>query len=737
VSLAVGGLHLRNGRIEYIDRSIKEPAEMRVRNVELDVVGLDSIGRTTIKFAAAVTEGLVHDVRIEGKWSVVDRKLDWMQQPVDFDFQFDSLHVPVIARAVAFFRDKIPRELDVTGPMSLRGKLIGTLEEPRIDAITLKVPLFGATDYNAILEGSLAFSKSRTWEDARIQGKLAVRSVSLAQLLNLSFLKQNLPAGVATKGEVSIDSRFEGTWRELRVGALINADGGEFSYRDWLKKPVATRARLRAGISRGKTGIILHESELSFGRSKMTLSGSAEDGPAARWQLRLRGQRAPLAVWSRLFFPLAISGIRGVADWDIVIHRNFASNGAWDLRGKLKLADTRFEHKESGRKIEKLNADVSFLGDRAQVANALFRLGSSTIALAATVPFFGEPIVSYRLRSASLDLTDLPELAFGDSAHLKDVTAGGELRVQNGVPVIKGAVTSAQGILQSTAYQNLRAEVAWSPSGVSVKNLSLQALGGTIRANGNWGDGDDQSRRIEWASQIESMEVRDLLAQRLPQLKDRAGGQLDLRGRLDAVARKNITLRESLKGSGEAVIRRGTLKDFNLIAEIFRKAGVASGPTRLSPRLSEILTDLLARRDTSFDTLKTNFTVDQQRIRSANLQLSTPDYDVLLAGWLAFDRTTRWNGLLVLSARISQEFLRDNRLLRYLADRRERLTIPFRIEGTLPYVKARPDSRAIGQAIRRGSLPRAPEPPPVREPRQEPSERREPLPEALEQLLLR
>lgn len=737
VSLLVARLTVRNGRIEYIDRSIKEPAEMRVRNVEMDVAGLDSRDATTIKFAAAVTEGLGRDVRIEGEWGSAMRNLSWEQQPVNFDIQFDSLHVPVIARAVAFLRDKIPRELDVTGPLSLRAKLTGTIAEPRIGELTLKVPLFGSADYNAVLEGTVAFAKGRVWEDARIEGRLAATPISLAELRTLSFLKQNLPAGLIAEGDISIHSRFEGTWRDLRIGALINADGAEFRYHDWLQKPAGSRARLRAGISRGKNGFTLHDSEFLFGSSKMTVSGSSDDASQARWQLRLRGERGPLATWSRLITPLAISGVRGMADWDVVISRNFAANGgAWDLRGRLKFADTEFKHKGSGRKIDKVNAEVSFSGDRAQVDNAFFRLGSSTIALAASAPIVSEPRASYRLRSANLHLSDLPELSFDDSASLKDLIAVGELRVQNGVPLIKGSVTSPEGSLQETAYRNLRAEVTWSPSGVSIKNLSFQALGGKVHADGFWDHGREQARRIEWASQLESIELRELLAQKFPQLKSRLDGQLTLRGQVDAVARKDATLRESLRGTGEAVVRRGTLKDFNLIAELFKKGG-GSAPTRLSPRLTEVLTELLVRRDSPFDTLRANFTIDQQRIRSVNLLLSTPDYEIAGAGWVAFDQTTRWNGLLALSPRISQEFLRDNKMLRFLMDRRERLTIPFRLEGTLPYVKARPDSRAIVQAVRRGSLPRNLEPPPIREPAQESTERREPLPEALEQLLLR
>jgi len=738
VRLLIAKLRLRNGRIEYIDRSIKEPAEMRVKNVEMDIDGLDSKGRIKFKFAAAITEGVGHDVRIEGEWGPVSRDLNWGQQPVNFDIQFDSLHVPVIARAIAFFRDKIPRELDVAGPLSLRAKLTGTLQQPRITGITLNVPLFGAPDYNAILEGTVAFSKSRIWQDAQIEGKLVVTPVSLAQLRNVKFLKQNLPANLAAEGKISMHSRFEGTWRDLRIGALINADSSELRYRDWVRKPAGVRARLRAAISRGKNGVLLHDSDLILGDAKMTVSGFTDETPQTRWQLRLREYRAPVAVWGQLFSPLLLSGTRGFADWDIVINKNLSPNGqGWDLQGKLKFTDAEFKHKENGRRIEKLDADISFLGDKAQVENAFFRLGSSTIALAVTVPFLAEFSAGYRLRSAKLDLTDLPELSFGEPGHLKEVTASGELRMQNGLPVIKGSVTSPDGILQGTSYENLRAEVAWSPSGVSVNNLSLQAFNGALRANGYWAYGGGDFQRFEWASQMESMNLRDILAQKLPQLRDRIDGQLNLRGQLDTTAHKNATLRENLKGSGEIVIRSGVLRDFNLIAEIFRKGGGASTTTRLSARLSEILTDLLARRDILFDTLRANFTIDQQRIRSANLLLSTPDYEVAAAGWIAFDRTTRWNGLLVLSPRLSQEFLRDNRMIRYLMDRRERLTIPFRIEGTLPNVKARPDTRTIAQAIRRGSVPRSPEPPPVREPRQEPNERREPLPEALEQLLHR
>ena len=66
----------------------------------------------------------------------------------------------MIARAIASLRDRLPRALDVTGPMALQAKASGTFERPRIDDFTLKMPLFGASDYNASVTGSIGFSEN-------------------------------------------------------------------------------------------------------------------------------------------------------------------------------------------------------------------------------------------------------------------------------------------------------------------------------------------------------------------------------------------------------------------------------------------------------------------------------------------------------------------------------------------------------------------------------------------------
>jgi len=85
---------------------------------------------------------------------------------------------------------------------------------------------------------------------------------------------------------------------------------------------------------------------------------------------------------------------------------------------------------------------------------------------------------------------------------------------------------------------------------------------------------------------------------------------------------------------------------------------------------------------------------------------------------------------------VTQEVQRDYRILRYLLDRRGRLAITFRLEGTIPNVKIRLDSRALAQALR-GSAARASTNEPAEKPSQEPSETKRWLPDALERFLNR
>ena len=735
VHFLVAQINVKNGRVDFIDRSIKEPAEFRVKNVEMEIKGLNPSAKTRIKFAAAVTEGLGHDVKIDGELGPLRQPYNWLQQPVELEMRFDSLSATLLARALPFLRNRIPRELDVTGPLSLQAKLGGTFNRPRITDIALKIPLFGSSNYNAILEGSVETPEGRPWAEAQLKGKLTLSSINLTQLRNLPLFKQSLPLALATEGSVNAYSQFEGTWASLRVGALIMGEKSELRYGDWFRKPAGSPAELQTRISWRKNGLVLHDSELSLGNSKMTLSGVVEDAPQPRLQLKLRSDSNHLPSWWRLVSPLPFYSVAGSIHWDVVLQKNLASTDSWNIQGKLNLANAEFKHKETGKQIDHLNAAVSFLGRDALLENGSFRLGSSLITVVAEGPALTERRVRYKLQSAELNLMDVPTFPATKPTRIRNVTARGEIQWQNDIPLVTGTISSSEGNLEDIPYRELHGDITWSPRGITFKNLLLQAFDGVLHSDGYWPVAVEEPQRFTLKSQIESIEMASLLEQKLPQLRNRIEGQLNLRGQFDAARQNGVTFAESLQGSGESVVYNGSIRDFNLIAKIIPGGGGDSASSKGSSRLPASLAALVDRPYTPFDILKANFKVEGQRIRTDDLSLVTPDYTITGAGWVGFDKTTQWNGLLVLSPRITQELQREYKMIRYLLDRRGRLSIAFRAEGKFPNVKVKPENRAVAQVLRRSFPQKADDSAVGGGKSSEKNERKTWLPESLEQLL--
>jgi uncharacterized protein involved in outer membrane biogenesis len=708
VNFRVSRIRVVNGRIAYVDRSIPEPTEVQIRNLKLDVDGLDPHDKTRVTLNAALTEGLSRDVRIDGFIGPVVDSRPWLQQPVDLEIRFDSLYVPLLARTVAFLRNRIPRELDVTGPMALRMKIAGPLGNPHISDFTLNVPLFGSTDYNAIITGSIDLATSNSWPEAQLKARLSLERIDVKQLRNLPVLKQNLPDSFATQGIMSASASFEGSWERLRIGALLRADKAEFRYGGWLHKPVGTATRIEVRISRGKHGLTFHPSLLRLGGSQLTYSGAVEDLGSPQLQLRLYGGRSHVTAWSQLLATLPVYASSGDMVWDVILSKNLALPAeSWAARGQVKLIKAQLRHKGSGQKIDNLNADIFFSGYRVRTENATFGLGSSQFTMTVNAPDLRLLNARYEIRSPDLDVSDLPALFNIAPGRLRNITASGAIQMQNGLPSMQASVSSAEGTLKETGYQDLHAEVSWSPTAMAFKNLSLRAFNGTLNSNGHWAFTDEPNHGLDIAADITAMNAQAMLARLFPKLKNRLQGQLNLSAKLGTINENGANVNQAVRGSGAGSIQDGAIKDFNLFAQLLSRGGGLSPILKLSERLPAVVAEAVHRPDTPFDTLRANFAVAEGRIQTDNFFLSTPDYTVTGTGWIAFNRTTKWSGILVLSPRIAQALEREYKTVRYLLDRRGRLAISFGIEGTFPNLKVKPESRALSQLLRLISSDRA------------------------------
>jgi hypothetical protein len=435
----------------------------------------------------------------------------------------------------------------------------------------------------------------------------------------------------------------------------------------------------------------------------IAVSGLLETEPNFRAKLKVQSPKSDAAVLAELIPLLASYDVSGSTAWDLTVDKSFnAPDAPWSVRGDLKLSEARLHPQQNGNSIQRLNATLVFLGSQARIENASLRYGSSEFNLTATVTELGELRGVYEARTAALShLANVPLLS-NPANVIRNLVAKGEFQAQAPAPTLSAAISSPDGMIENISYQDLRADVEWSPARTQIKQLSLRTLNGTVQSVASWTANNTSSYSFVWSPRVEAIDLSGLLKQKFPLLKNRFGGALKLRGQFSGTSIPESNSTHALSGTGDALISNGMIKDFNLLAQIFGRSNGNSAPSRLPAALAV----LVNRTDTPFDVFKSTFKLDPQRLSTDNLLLSTPDFTITGAGWVATDRSTRWNGLLVLSPAITQELQKEYKMLRFFIDRRGRLSIAFIVDGTPPNVRIRPENHALAQALRWGSAPR-------------------------------
>lgn len=706
--LLASAINVTNGKIYYIDRSVKEPVEILIRNLDMDIKGLTLTGTTSVKLAANLFAAQGQNLSVEGWLGPFGGDRDWSRYPLELQVQIDPLLLPQLTRTIPFLRENIPPYLDITGPLTFKASLLGTLGRPRIRDLTLTGPFFGSTGDNVTINGELDLSKSRRWAEGKIKGKIVINPVSLDHLKKIPLLKQALPASLISEGPLSVTSELQGNLKDLKVHTLIKAVESEIRYGNWLRKARGIPAQIDLKVRRWKERLVFEESTLTIHNLKLRFSGSLEASPERRLVLRLRSEGVDLSGWERLLLPLSDYSIGGNLQWDLSIKKNLGlQDGRFDIQGTLNLDKIQAKDKKSGSSIEKMTARVSFLGKEVRIENSSLHLGSSDFSFEATLPDLFQPLIRYTLRSTRLNLADLTGLTAYKADWMKALLSTGELQMRKGKTTLIGNFSSSEGTLQEILYRNLRGKVAWSPGRLSFRDLSFRAWSGTFRANGAWETGPKNSQRLALDATIEGMDLQALLSQKFPKFKDHIEGRLNFKAKLRGEGKDGSALQKSLQGEGKTNVIDGSLKDFNLVEQVLSKiTGLPGISNLISSRIPPRYSTIFKRRDTPFDTLSATFAVKQGRIHTDDLLLATPDYSINGEGWIDFDKTMKWKATLVMSPQFTQELMQEHRNVRYMVDRQGRLAVPFLLEGTLPNVQAKPDLKGFVAAIQRGLLRR-------------------------------
>jgi hypothetical protein len=702
--LRISSVRVANAKIYYVDRFLKEPVEIVIRNVDLDVTGLSLTGRAKIKLAANLFESQRQNIRLEGRVGPLPDRTDPAQQPLDLHVRADPLLLQQLTRAIPSLRETADFYLGVTGPVTIKARLLGTIRHPRITDFSLTGAVFGSNKDNASVSGEWDFSHADSWTEGKIKGKITLNSVSLDQVRKLPAVRRALPSSLVSGGLLGVTADVDGRWDDLNVRAVIQAGNSDIQYRDWFRKIKGIPADIELKGKRQKDRLLFEEASLTIHNTKLLFSGTLEAHPERLLILKLRSERADLTGWDRLLPWLSSYSPSGNLRIDLSVKKNFGSRDrSTDIRGNFDLAGVRLKGKNGGRSIEKITASVSFLGREARVDNGSMRLGPSDLSFQATLPDLSRPVVSYALQSPRLNVGYFTGLAENKTDEMSAVFSKGEIQIGREKTSLQGKITSANGVVQELPYRDLHGDISWSPGNLSFRNVTFHALSGILRGAVDWETQAENSQRLALEPHIENVDLKILLAQKFPKFKDHIEGKLNLIAKLSGASKNGLSLQGNLQGQGETQLVNGTIRDFNLIELVLSKITALPGMSDLdSSRISARYSTLMERRDTPFSRLTATFTVGEGRILSKDFHMVTPDYSIYGQGWVGFDKSLRWNATLVMSGPLTRELVQEHKNIRYLLDRQGRLAIPFRLEGTLPRVQAKPDLQKLAEAIQRG-----------------------------------
>ncbi|MGH7844456.1 MAG: AsmA family protein, partial [Candidatus Binatia bacterium] len=274
-------LEIEDGTIDFVDRSVKEPIEIRVQNVSMELSDYDLEGSRKLRLTANVfpVHGQEKNLSLEGWVKPSTAAADWTSFPLDVWIRTDGLLIANLVSAVPVLREALANYVDLVGPVQVETRLRGSIVHPHISNLRLAGAFFGSTKTNVRLSGEINCLGGDSCLDSTVQSEIKLDSVELARLRKIPFLEPVVPQSLSAEGPMTVAAELTGNLNHLNVHALIHAKQSAVRWRQWLAKPRGTPASLELAMIVQKDHTRFEDSLLRLHNLKLQFSGLLERAP--------------------------------------------------------------------------------------------------------------------------------------------------------------------------------------------------------------------------------------------------------------------------------------------------------------------------------------------------------------------------------------------------------------------------------------------------------------------------
>ena len=326
-----------------------------------------------------------------------------------------------------------------------------------------------------------------------------------------------------------------------------------------------------------------------------------------------------------------------------------------------------------GREIT-LSADSALAGNRLTITSLSARSGETTLSASGTVDLAPRITATIEAHANQLDFDDLLALAAAFTTNTSSAPAVG-------TPAqITATITSPRARAAGVALARFEAALLADGTDVRIEPLKFDLFGG--RYDGWLDVAFGEMLDVRVGAGVSNLDVAQLAA--YAGIPDTITGRMYGSGRFGARGRDMSEVLAASRGVGEVTLSAGTIRNLDVVRTVVLFFG------RPAP-------DAPPGQGERFDSIGATFALAEQSIRSEDLTLHSPDFDVFARGTLALPtKAIEARGELVLSERLSSQAGTD--LYRFTRSG-NRIVLPAIVSGTLGQPRILIDTAA---AVRRG-----------------------------------
>jgi AsmA protein len=539
-----------------------------------------------------------------------------------------------------------------------------------------------------------------------LDGELEVDSLDLGQLNKaLPRLRKSLPKNLGLDGVFGVKNlKFTGTLKDMGLSGQVEGTGGALRYGEGFHKPAGIPLMLAMDARYAGDRLTVRKGRLTLHNLNLAAAGDIRFGDATAVNLSVDSEPAQLDGWEKLLPALARYRMSGTMAVKATVRGRAGDGTVPQIQGLLTVKNASVNPPDLPKPIEKLDTRVNFTGQRADVQEMSLNLGKSRIRLAAAVEKFSPLTLSYKMSTPEIWPADytasLPPERKADV--IRNLQSEGRLTMAGEAMVYEGKLRSADGTLYNVAYKGLDATLSLADKIANIRSFKVNALNGSVQMQGEYVF-KEPAPRFSLASKFQGVDVKELYAALDPKAERDVRGRLNADMKLSGAGKSWEEIKPALRGEGEAEVVQGALLNFNIAdSALGGITGIPGLTNAFSPALKKKYPETFTAKDTEFKELKATFNLADGRMNVKNLRMAAAEFTVVGDGWADFNRRVNFRSTVNFSQRLSADLAQSAREIKYLLNNQGQLEMPIVLDGTMPNVKPRPDTKYLAQMMQRG-----------------------------------